>query len=663
MNGNGPGRNAGQRMMVDPNSPNILFYATRQNGIWKSTDYGATWNQLSGYGFTTDGSGAGYQVGTDWLLIDKSSGSAGSASQVIYAGAATTGNNKIWRSSDGGATWSAIANQPTGTTLYPVRGALTPDGTTLYITYCVDDIGPNGISNGYVYKVANPKVASPTWTALTIDSPHGQGGWSGITIDPNNPSTLFVSTMDHWWPEGDNIYRSTDGGATWSSLHPQANRNDSSSGWSSSVGIHWLGDVQIDPFNANHVMFTTGFGVLNTTNAMATTPTWSFFCDGFEQSAVLELASPNSGTVNLFSAIGDRDGFRHVDFDVSPVRLGQSQGLAEGTSEDIDVAWNDANYVVRLTGVSPYVQYSNDNGVTWAWMSATGVTGGSWGNVAISADGTKVVWEQGGTARVIYATRSGSTWSSWSAPTTNQPPDGSKIVADLVSSTTFYAYVGTTLSRSTDGGANWTVMGTSAPGGGQSIRAVPGNAGHLLLTTGTGGLWRSTNGGSTWTRINGPTVTEAYELGVGMAAPGQAYPAIFVMGVVNSISGYFRSDDQGATWTMISDLAHEYGDVTVIQGDPRVYGRLYVGTNGRGILYADIHTPPANLPSGWGTQDIGSPVRPGRPVPLRPCLGGHRRWGWDHRHRRRLPLRLHHPHRRRHHHRPRVGRAQLQSRQ
>ena len=58
---------------------------------------------------------------------------------------------------------------------------------------------------------------------------------------------------------------------------------------------------------------------------------------------------------------------------------------------------------------------------------------------------------------------------------------------------------------------------------------------------------------------------------------------------------------------MISDLSHQYGWVTVIQGDPRVYGRLYVGTNGRGILYADIHTPQTALPTGWSTQDVGVP--------------------------------------------------------
>jgi hypothetical protein len=37
----------------------------------------------------------------------------------------------------------------------------------------------------------------------------------------------------------------------------------------------------------------------------------------------------------------------------------------------------------------------------------------------------------------------------------------------------------------------------------------------------------------------------------------------------------------------VNDDAHHYGNVTVINGDARVHGRLYVGTNGRGILYAE----------------------------------------------------------------------------
>jgi photosystem II stability/assembly factor-like uncharacterized protein len=242
-------------------------------------------------------------------------------------------------------------------------------------------------------------------------------------------------------------------------------------------------------------------------------------------------------------------------------------------------------------------------------MPSGGVSGGGsdTGNLAISADATKVVYEPDGSGRVIYSTRSGSTWSSWSVPSTNRPANGAKIVADLSQTTTFYAYVGTTVSRSTDGGVNWTVMTSSAPSGASWFRAVPNNAGHLLITTGGNGLWRSTNGGANWSRINSAVVTTANEVGVGAAAPGQSYPAIFIGGIVSGQTGFFRSDDQGATWTTVSDTTHQYGDVIVIQGDPRVHGRLYVGTNGRGVLYADIHQGPTSLPNGWNTQDIGSP--------------------------------------------------------
>ena len=166
--------------------------------------------------------------------------------------------------------------------------------------------------------------------------------------------------------------------------------------------------------------------------------------------------------------MGDCDGFRHCRLERLPACAwaeSQSTSLQKGTSDDIDVAWNDANYLIRLTRSSPYVQYSNDNGVTWAWMPSTGVTGtGSpdeWnanlGMTAISADGLYVVYQPGNNSTtdnlLIYSSRSSLTgaWSSWQAPATNRPPEGAKVVADLVAAHTFYAISGNAAYRSTDG--------------------------------------------------------------------------------------------------------------------------------------------------------------------------------------------------------------------
>jgi hypothetical protein len=154
---------------------------------------------------------------------------------------------------------------------------------------------------------------------------------------------------------------------------------------------------------------------------------------------------------------------------------------------------------------------------------------------------------------------------------------------------------------STDGGAtfaNYEVTGLteSAGGGGGLARsrelrmaASPDREGDLWVA---GGRWlyHSRDGGRRFKEIaSHPPITG---LSFGKAAPGQEYPAIYIANGDQSGgpgAGLYRSDDAGETWVRINDGQHQWGNrFRCIAGDPRIYGRVYVGTDGRGILYGDI---------------------------------------------------------------------------
>ncbi|HEU4328663.1 MAG TPA: cellulose-binding domain-containing protein, partial [Roseiflexaceae bacterium] len=90
-------------------------------------------------------------------------------------------------------------------------------------------------------------------------------------------------------------------------------------------------------------------------------------------------------------------------------------------------------------------------------------------------------------------------------------------------------------------------------------------------------------------------------------------------GTVDNVAGFFRSDDAGASWVRINDDQHQYASTnTAITGDPRIYGRVYIGTNGYGIVYGDIagSTPTATPTSTTRTPTV-TPTRTPTVTPTR----------------------------------------------
>jgi hypothetical protein len=570
LGGNEDGRNSGERLAVDPNRGNILFLGSSKNGLWQSADYGSTWSQVSGFPLSTF-TGAG----VSFVLFDKSTGTPGNATQTLYVGIMQTGSANLYKSTDGGVTWSAVAGALTS--LMPMQSVLASDGN-MYITYS-DAPGPNGVSTGAVYKL---NTSTGVWTPLTL--PAGQGGYAGVNVDANDPNTLLVSTINRWWPR-DEIFRSTDGGSTWTGLLGSATWDHTSAPYTAGHTAHWIADVEIDPYDTKKAWFVTGYGVYQSTDLTASPVTWTFQNNGLEEIVATSLVSPATG-VPLLSAVGDQDGFRHVDLDVSPVA--GKHNPSYGTHTGIDVAAANSNYVVRVYNNSSgnYGSYSTDQGVTWTMFSSypAGTTAG--GSVAVSANGSRIVWTPGGASAVYYSGNNGATWTASTGISSGQV-----VVADAVNNNKFYSYnaLSGIMLVSTDGGAAFSNSATGLP----TLQSwelwmaqastVFGIEGDVWFASGYNGLYHSVNSGASFTQVSG--IDAAYKVAFGKEAGGATYPATYIQGRVSGVYGFFRSIDGGSTWVRINDNAHNFLGIRAFAADPKVFGQVYLGTSGRGLVY------------------------------------------------------------------------------
>lgn len=582
MGGNESGRFNGERLAVDPVDSKILFFGSRRDGLWRSPDYGLTWNKEENFPAiapenpVTSGRRrfGNRPVGIICVLFDNA---------TIYAAVSTTGTN-LFRSTDGGDHWSAVPNQPTG--LCPNHVVLASEGS-LFLTYGKEP-GPNTMTDGAVWKL-DPNKSS--WTDITpMKSPDGSQtfGYGAISVDANNPDDILTTTFAHWRPH-DEIFRSTNGGLTWARLLENARWDYSSAPYTQKRTPHWLGTIQIDPFDSNHVLFTTGYGIwscTNLTDADSGRPThWSFCDQGFEETVPLALISPPIGP-HLLSGLGDLDGFSHDDLGSSPAD-GDFPGPRFSNTEDLAFAGNHPAIIVRVgTGgkATAHSAISSDSGMSWTLLDKDPVQS-SGGQVTLSADGRIIVWTPR-RAAPSYTRDQGKTWTLCAGL-----GNSIRVVADPVNAACFYAYDPQTgkVLVSTNGALNFLETAAVLPAepgwGGATISTTPGAAGNLWLACRQTGLFHSTNGGASFANLG--IVHNAYALGFGRAAAGKEFPALYLAGEIGGVQGVFRSDDTGETWVRINDAEHQYGWISHITGDPRIYGRVYLGTSGRGIIYGD----------------------------------------------------------------------------
>jgi hypothetical protein len=324
--GNGMGRGNGEALAIDPNDPAVMFYGSKNKGLFKSTDNGTTWKHVDGFttvsGADTTWNGAGFS------FVSFAPGS----STVLHAGFLREENN-VFRSEDAGKTWTILPVPASLRTtaggkvvrLMPQRSVTTAPDTALYVTFA-DGAGPHtqawseswgaindGFGRGAILKYSfNAKAWSDVSPedfidekatgASKYDSLNVAGAatnkasyeylapYGGISINPSNPLEMVSTSMGYrgsqfWqldstgkkWKDqwGSNIYHTVDGGKTWvksfqyywmeGGVFPASKQMDENGiGWLFNSSIHWSGSVVMDPFNPKRVFVSSGNGIYMT---------------------------------------------------------------------------------------------------------------------------------------------------------------------------------------------------------------------------------------------------------------------------------------------------------------------------------------------------------------------------------------------------------------
>ena len=622
---NNEGRAIGERLMVDPNKPSVLYYATRTAGLWKSADYGQTWNQVSSLAGLSmnknqiNATNGGNVMGVENVLFDTSTKGTGTATQTIYAAvapdyASAAGMNyNLYKSNDGGATWTGIDTPVSGYHIpHMVRAA---DGV-IYVAF-TQGSGPGANGAAALYK-----YSGGAWTLLKRYDPQQwvNFGIGGLSVSGTGSTTrIALGITNSWgnWQGQPVVQLSDDAGQTWREIGSQTPHTLSDVDFSG-----WVDDVEIDPNNPDHIMHVFGGGIWETMNASASTPSWNLKVNGLEETATLSLMTPPPGaSYLLLNSSGDVGMQVQTDLNTKATR-GPIGWFSNSNSSDM--AWATPSYIATIgipTGSHPNVAgaYSTDSGVTWTAFAANHpdalANNSEVSNIAVTEPG-KLVWAPSN-SRPAYTTDNGATWTY-----TNLPALASigmnrayHLVADRKNPNKVYAYDsgGAWWNQwsdtahfwySTDGGHTFTES-TAFKGANpmvtdfahSSVAVNPNAEGDIWVVDGSN-ILHSTDSGLTWTKLNitrsiyggssfYPDVYGATSIALGAAPVGADYSSsIYIVGTINGVWGVYRSDDGFNTWVRINDDQHQYAGIGPIAADQSVVGRVFIAGAGRGVLFS-----------------------------------------------------------------------------
>jgi PKD repeat protein/photosystem II stability/assembly factor-like uncharacterized protein len=541
------GRTIG-RILINPTNPQVLIVGS-SNGIYRTTNGGTTWTQVS-------------STATGIMDMEFKPGDP----NTVYAC-----SDRFYKSTDGGVTWAQVTTGLPATTAVNRLGIAVTENDPLYVYILASDQADNSyyglyrsVDSGTTFTTRSTTPNLFDWS--TTGSGAGGQGWYDLAIaaSPTNKDVVIVG--------GVNIWRSTNGGTTWTQ----------NAYWASSGNNYVHADI-------HDLIFLPGSG-----------STYFAGCDG----GVFK-------TVNSGTAWTDLSGNMQI---AQMYCLGMSTSNANivltghqdnGTNRLNGTTWSQ---VIGGDGMECFVDRTNNNVMYGElyygdfYRSTDG--GNNWTNIVTGTPGNGgwvTPWCQdpvvantlySGFDQVFKSTNQGTSWSQIGTITGT----GNIVALDVAPSNTQVIYVARSnaLYKTTNGGGTWTTITGTLPVASASITYIeidPLDANNLWVTfsgySAANKVFVSTNGGTTWTSY-------------GTGLPN--LPVNCIVYQSGTTDGLYVGTDVGVYYrdnTLTSWQPYFTGLPNVIVKELEIYyntGKIRAATYGRGLWQSDLYSAGSNAP-------------------------------------------------------------------
>ncbi|MBI3501021.1 MAG: PKD domain-containing protein [Bacteroidetes bacterium] len=529
----------------DPSNTNNFYVGTGEGwfnidaiqgaGIWKTTDGGATWNQLA----STNNSNFYYVQ----KIVVASNGN-------VFAATRTNG---VYRSTDGGTTWTKVLGSGTGAstnraadleiaadgTIFASMGIFTTDGVYSSATGAAGswtklNTGGNGFPTSGFYNIelacapsnANRVYAmvcntnytllniytttnkGTTWSAVTLPSWYDQSCVSPSTdmtrtqawydlilaVDPNNENNVLAGGVD--------IMKTTNAGSSWTQI---------TSWWGGCARPNVHADqhaIVYSPGSSSTAVFGNDGGFYYSSNVNAGTPAFSNKNTGYNVTQFYACAIHPTAAQNYFLAGAQDNGTQK--FTTAGMNATTSATGGDGAYCFID----QTNPSYQITAYVYNVYYRSTNGGASFSNIINDQSSGDFINPADYDDANGILYSSYSTTQLKRTSGIRGVPSQTQITITGMSALAGCIrVSPYAPAGTTTLFVGTQNGRlykvtNAQGGSptSTSIGGGSFPSGTISCVEIGASELDLVVTFsnyGVSHVWRTTNGGSTWTNESG----------------------------------------------------------------------------------------------------------------------------------------------------------------